>query len=346
LEDIQGIADVKFLVDRLLKKLTSPMKLGEQTVFVSASIGVVLSSKGYQQAEDLLRDADIAMYRAKNQGKSCYAIFDIEMYEQTLNLLQMQIDLRLALDRQEFILHYQPIVCLQTRQIVGLEALIRWRHPERGLISPSEFIPVAEETGLIIPIGEWVLWEACKQMSIWQTQFPGISSLKMSINLASKQLKEPSFIATLDQILVNTGLECSCLQLEITESMLIDGETTINVFSQLQSRNISLSIDDFGTGYSSLAYLRRFPINRLKIDRSFVKCMNIDNENFEIVRTIITLAHTLGMDVVAEGVETAVQIDLLKSLECELAQGYLFFKPLNAQSTMVELSKICPIFSP
>jgi diguanylate cyclase (GGDEF)-like protein/PAS domain S-box-containing protein len=341
LDDLQDKADVELLTDRILKKLTSPLSLGEYTIFMSASIGVVLSSKGYQKGEDLLRDADIAMYRAKSKGKGCYSIFDVEMYEQTLNLLQMHTDLQLASERQEFLLHYQPIVSLQTGQIMGLEALIRWQHPVRGLISPADFIPAAEETGLIIQIGEWVLQEACQQMQIWQTQFPEISSLKMSINLASKQFQEQHFIETLDRILSSTGVEASSLELEITESVLMDqGEATLHLLSQLKSRRISLSIDDFGTGYSSLGYLRRFPINRLKVDRSFVSHMNIVGENCEIVRTIINLAHTLGMDVVAEGVETVEQRDLLQLLGCEFAQGYLFYKPLNAQEAMIELSKI------
>lgn len=341
LEDLKGIADVKLLADRLLKKLTALHRVGEHSIFISASIGVVLSSKGYQQSEDLLRDADIAMYRAKAMGKGCYVIFEIEMYEQTLNLLQMQIDLRLALDRKEFILHYQPIICLKTEQIIGFESLIRWHHPERGLISPADFIPVAEESGLIVPIGRWVLKEACQQMYSWQQQFPEISDFKISVNLASKQFQEKQFITTLDQILSEVGLASSSLELEITESVLMDqGETTLNLLSQLKSRQISLSIDDFGTGYSSLGYLRRFPINRLKIDRSFVNQMTMDSENFEIVRIIISLAHTLGMDVVAEGVETTEQHNLLKSLECNFAQGYLFCRPLDAQAATTQLSKL------
>lgn len=340
LQDMQGLADVKLLTERLLKQLNSPLKIEGRTIFLSASIGVVISSQGYHKSEELLRDADIAMYRAKGMGKACYAIFDFEMYEQTLNLLQMQTDLRLALDRQEFLLYYQPIVCLQTNRIRGMEALVRWQHPQKGLINPGHFIPIAEETGLIVPIGQWILQEACRQMRRWQQEFPELSALKMSVNLASNQLQDPHFLTTLDRILVETGLDPKMLQLEITESMLMDrSEKTLELLSELKSRQISLSIDDFGTGYSSLGYLQRFPINRLKVDRSFVAQMNVNPENFAIVRTVVTLAHTLGMDVVAEGVETVEQCDLLRSLGCRLGQGYLFCQPVTAENATLQLEQ-------
>lgn len=283
----------------------SPFQLKNYTVFTSASIGIVLGSTGYEQAADLLRDVDIAMYRAKEKGKARYAIFDSVMYEQTLALLQLESDLRLAFERQEFCLYYQPIISLVTGRLTGFEALVRWRHPQQGLISPAKFIPVAEDTGLIVLLGEWVLREACRQMNAWQTQLPTLAPLKMSVNLAVQQIKESNFIKQIDQILAETGVDGSYLKLEITESMLMeDVQETINTLLQIRARKIQLSIDDFGQGYSSLSYLHRFPVDTLKIDRSFVSQMNSDDENFEIVRTITTLAHTLGMDVIAEGVET------------------------------------------
>ncbi|HEY9825614.1 MAG TPA: EAL domain-containing protein [Stenomitos sp.] len=340
LQHMQDLTDVQLLTERLLKQLNSPLKIEGRTIFLSASIGVVISSQGYHKAEELLRDADIAMYRAKGMGKACYAIFDFEMYEQTLNLLQMQTDLRLAIERQEFLLYYQPIVCLQTNRIKGMEALVRWRHPQKGLINPGHFISIAEETGLIVPIGQWILEESCRQMRLWQKQFPELSALQISVNLASNQLQDPHFLTTLDRILEETGLDGKMLQLEITESMLMDrSERTLELLSKLKSRQISLSIDDFGTGYSSLAYLQRFPINRLKVDRSFVTHMNINPENFAIVRTVVTLAHTLGMDVVAEGVETVEQCDLLHSLGCRLGQGYLFCQPVSAETATLQLEQ-------
>jgi EAL domain-containing protein (putative c-di-GMP-specific phosphodiesterase class I) len=281
----------------------------------------------------MLRDADIAMYRAKEMGKARYAIFDQRMYAQTLKLLKLESDLRQALDYQEFLLHYQPIISLITGELTGFEALIRWQHHKRGLVSPGEFIPIAEDTGLIVPLGEWVLREACRQMQTWQLKFPAVPSLKISVNLASKQLREPNFIKQLDSILEETGLEGSCLRLEITETMLMDNfKDTLDVLFSIRERNIQLSIDDFGQGYSSLSYIHRFPVDILKIDRAFVNRMNCDRENFEIVRTITTLAHTLGMAVVAEGVETAEQLQQLQTLGCEFGQGYFFSRPLDVPS--------------
>jgi EAL domain-containing protein (putative c-di-GMP-specific phosphodiesterase class I) len=298
----------------------------------------VISSHKYQQAAELLRDADIAMYRAKELGKARYAIFDQNMYERTMKLSKLERDLRLALQHQQFSLHYQPIVSLATGQLTGFEALLRWYQPEQGFISPVDFIPIAEDTGLIVPIGEWVLYEACRQMRFWQIKYASAKSLKISVNLAIQQIKSASLLENLNRILIETGLDGNSLKLEITESMLMDdGDATIDLLSQIRAKRIQISIDDFGKGYSSLSYLHRFPINTIKIDRSFVSCMSSDRENFEIVRTIATLAHTLEMDLVAEGVETFEQLTQLKSLGCEFGQGYFFAKPLdsNAASTML-----------
>jgi diguanylate cyclase (GGDEF)-like protein/PAS domain S-box-containing protein len=343
LDDIEDITDAITISERIQRELLSPFYLQGHTVVTSASIGIVLNSSEYEQATEMLRDADIAMYRAKEMGKARYAIFDQKMYAQTLKLLKLESDLRQALDYQEFLLHYQPIISLATGELTGFEALIRWQHHKRGLVSPGEFIPIAEDTGLIVPLGEWVLRQACHQLRTWQLKFSTAKRLKISVNLAIKQLREPHFIKQLDAILQETGLDGSCLRLEITETMLMENiQETIDVLFGIRERNIQLSIDDFGQGYSSLSYLHRFPVNILKIDRAFVSRMNCDRENFEIVRTITTLAHTLGMAVVAEGVETAEQLHQLRTLRCEFGQGFFFSRPLDvlsASATIAEKSK-------
>jgi diguanylate cyclase (GGDEF)-like protein len=343
LDGIKNVQDATLIGERIQQKMRSPFELQNQNIFTSASIGIVFSSIEYNNSADLMRDADIAMYRAKDKGKARYTIFDQTMYDETLKLVELENNLRFALKRGELNMHYQPIISLDSNQLVGFEALIRWQHPERGAISPVEFIPIAEDTGLILDIGEWLLRESCQQLQTWRKQFafiPQIDSLKMSINLASQQLQEPEFINKLDQILLETGLDGSSLRLEITESVLIEPEGSIQkTLRQIKNRNIKLSIDDFGTGYSSLSYLRRFPIDNLKIDRSFIHQMNFDSENFEIVRLIITLAKTLGMKTISEGVETALQLNQLKGLGCEFAQGYLFSIPLAPKEIELMLAK-------
>jgi diguanylate cyclase (GGDEF)-like protein len=332
LEDLHSIEDAIAIAQRLLDKLTFPIHLDERKVFSSASIGIVLGSPNYQSGVELLRDADIAMYRAKALGKGRYAIFDREMYAQTLHLSQIETDLHLALERQEFFLEYQPIISLQTNHLVGFEALLRWKHPKTGLISPEEFISIAEETGLIVPIGEWVLREACQQLNTWQRKFPHASSLYISINLSSRQIKQFDFVDNLAKILAETGLSGENLHLELTETMLMDrGEKTFELLSHIKEQKIQLSIDDFGTGYSSLSYLHYFPINTLKIDRSFINLIDAEGTNCEIVKTIITLAHSLGMEAIAEGVETSYQLAHLRNLGCGAVQGYFLSKPLNMQ---------------
>ena len=335
LDNIHQLTDATKASDRINKRLQSPVNLEQQTVFTSASIGIALSSTGYSDSSQILRDADIAMYRAKDKGKACYEVFDRTMYLETLKTIELERDLRLAIKQNDFTLYYQPIVSLKDSTLAGFEALIRWQHPTKGFISPGDFIPIAEDTGSIVEIGDWVLWQACQQLRYWQERFamiPQVNSWKISVNVASQQIQEPNFIRKIDRVLAETGLSGNCLRLEITERVLVDSEQNTNqILTQIKKRGIKLSIDDFGTGYSSLSYLRRLPIDNLKVDRSFVNNINSDAESLEIVKTIVTLAHTLGMDAIAEGIETIEQLHQLKSLDCEYAQGYLLAKPLSVK---------------
>jgi len=317
------------VAERIQKALALPFSVEGNEVFTAASIGIALSDTGYAHPEDLLRDADIAMYRAKAQGRARYEIFHPKMHTRAVTLLQLETDLRRAIERQELQLYYQPIISLRTRQAIGFEALIRWQHPTRGMVSPDEFIPIAEETGLIIPIGDWLLREACRQMQVWRQIFSDRSPLMINVNVSGKQFS--SYLPKqVSQILQETGLDPRQLKLEITETLLMENaEYAVIHLAQLQGLGVQLAIDDFGTGYSSLSYLYRFPIDTLKIDRSFISRLDSDGEQLAIVRTIIMLAWNLGMEVVAEGVETSKQLAQLRALRCEYAQGYLFAKPLD-----------------
>ncbi len=330
LDGIEDASDAIRVADRVQKELAVPFYLDGQEIFTSASIGIALSTTGYDRIEDILRDADTAMYRAKAQGKARHEVFDKVMHARAVALLQLETDLRYAVERQEFRVQYQPIISLATGRLSGFEALVRWQHPERGLIFPGDFIPTAEETGLIIPLGQIVLREACRQMSQWQNQFPSDQPLTLSVNLSGKQFNQPDLVEQVKDILQETGLDPCSLQLEITESVIMDNaETATAMLEQLRALNVQLSIDDFGTGYSSLSYLHRFPISILKIDRSFVGRMGVGDENTEIVQTILTLACKLGMDVVAEGIETQEQLSQLISLKCEYGQGFFFSKSVD-----------------
>ncbi|NJO40312.1 MAG: EAL domain-containing protein [Cyanobacteria bacterium RU_5_0] len=330
LEDIKDNADATQVADRIQRELSLPFNLEGHEVFTAASIGIAFSMTGYTRPDDLIRDADTAMYHAKAAGRGRYEIFHLGMHTHAVELLQLETDLRRAIERQELLLHYQPIVSLRFQRIIGFEALLRWYHPRRGYICPTEFVPIAEETGLIIPIGQWVLRQACQQMRHWQQQFSDREPI-ISVNLSSKQFT-PYLIEQISQILEDTGLNARYLRLEITESTLMENaESAIMTLTQLRDLGIQLAIDDFGTGYSSLSYLHRFPIDTLKIDRSFISKIDVDGEQLAIVRTIMTLAWNLGVEVIAEGVETQKQLVQLRSLRCEYAQGYFFCKPVDAE---------------
>ncbi len=342
LEDIKSISDAIVVAERILQSLSNPFLIDGNDIFTSTSIGITFSETGYTLPEELLRDADTAMYRAKSLGKDCYQIFDQEMYIKAANLLKTETDLRRALERDEFELHYQPIVSLSDGKIIEFEALLRWHHPERGMIAPSDFVPIAEDTGLIVPIGNWVISEACRQLKFWQENDLVDEDLLMSVNLSPKQIAR----ADLHEFILNTLQELKLspdnFNLEITESAIMENsETAENLLNQLKDLGVWLTTDDFGTGYSSLSYLHRFPIDRLKIDRSFISDMTSHSKNSEIIRTILTLARSLRMEVVAEGIENKEQLSMLKALDCDFGQGYIFSKPVPAAEAEKLLKKKC-----
>jgi diguanylate cyclase (GGDEF)-like protein len=333
LSDIEDYADAARVAERIQEELARPFHLGGHEVYTSASIGITLSATGYQEPEDILRDADTVMYRAKANGKARHELFDEGMHARAVALLRTETDLRRAVERDEFRVVYQPIFSLLTGEVAGFEALARWQHPERGLVPPSEFIPVAEETGLIVEIGRRVLREACRRLSDWQTRGLAPRSLYVSVNLSGKQFAQAGLAASVAEALSDAGLDPRCLRLEITESVVMaNAEAACATLGRLRAQGLGVSIDDFGTGYSSLSYLHRFPVDTLKVDRSFIGRMGGGDLNGEIVRTIITLARNLGMQVVAEGVETERQGELLRGLGCEYAQGYFFSRPLEADA--------------
>lgn len=337
------LEDIVRVAERLQTKISEPFKIDNYEVFTTASIGIVAAGGVERNADDFLRDADAAMYRAKEAGKARYEIFDSEMHVRNMNLLQVENDLRRAVERHEFEVLYQPIVNLRTGDVSEFEALIRWRHPVHGLVSPNEFVSVAEETGLIIPIGRWILEESCRQVADWQRKFG--MPLSVSVNLSAKQLMHPNLITQVTEILFDTGLDTTQLKLEVTESTVMEhSEQSQHVLAELDKFGVSLSTDDFGTGYSSLSYLQRFPFDRLKIDRSFVQIMDSDATSASIVKTILMLGENLGLEVVAEGVETAPQLEMLRSLGCSIGQGYLFSRPIDRETAEVFLASGANVF--
>jgi diguanylate cyclase (GGDEF)-like protein/PAS domain S-box-containing protein len=348
LEDTQDFAAATHVAERVQQVLAAPFTLNNRPVFISASIGIAgggCFAAGEVRPDDpeaLLRDADIAMYRAKAQGRTGYAVFDKAMHEQAMARLHLEADLRQALDQQDFELHYQPIVRLADKRITGFEALVRWRHPANGLVAPGVFIPLAEETGLIIRLDQWVLREACRQLAVWTKDFTADPPLSLSVNLSGRHFGHPDLIENITRVLHETRIPPSTLKLEVTESAIIDNpQAAATLLHQLQMTGVQLSLDDFGTGYSSLSYLHRFPFNTLKIDRSFVKEMS-NKDAGEIVRTIISLAHNLGLNVVAEGIETGDQEARLTALGCEYGQGFFLAKPLDKAATQSLLASTTP----
>jgi diguanylate cyclase (GGDEF)-like protein/PAS domain S-box-containing protein len=333
LDDIKDGSDATRVVDRIDKEMSTPFLLQGQEFYSAASIGIALSASNYMSPEEVLRDADIAMYRAKNNGRGSYEIFDHEMHKQAVSQLALETDLRRAIERQEFVMHYQPIVSLSDGTLNGFEALVRWNHPRRGLLMPADFIPIAEETGLMLPMGWLIMRMACKQMKAWLDAYPDRPDLTMSTNLSTRQFSQPDLVEGIERILAETGCPARNLKLEITESTVMqNAASAADMLLRLRARGITLCIDDFGTGYSSLSYLNSFPVDTLKIDRSFITRIDDDGASVELIETIVGLSRILGMSAVAEGIETLEQLELVRRLGSEMAQGYFLSTPLDSDA--------------
>ncbi len=332
LEDIKDPISISSIAEWILRRFTAPILLPENEVFVTASMGVVISNIGYDQPEEILRDADIALYAAKERGKSTYAIFNLTMREKIIKRVELEADLRQAIEKDQFAIFYQPIYDLRNCQLVGFEALVRWQHPKRGFIEPAEFIPFAQDSGLIISIDEWMLKQSTQQVSLWKEKLPDASNLKVSINLTEKLILHPELVKNITKILKDANLAGECLRLEITENAIMENtEADTQSIRTLQKLGIEVQLDDFGTGYSSLTHLLKLPVNALKIDRSFVQQIGLRNGNTEIIQTIIGLAHDLNMKAFAEGIETENQLEILRSMHCDFGQGFLLSIPLRAE---------------
>ena len=331
LEDMTRERDAVDLAERIQRELQRAFQLGDMEVTITASIGITFSTNGYQTSEQIIRDADIAMYKAKSKGKGQYALFDSSLHQHVTQQLKLESELRRALGQGQIYLDYQPIYSLKDQQLIGFEALVRWRHPERGPLEPSLFIPTAEETGLIVPLGNWVLTEACRQLRAWKDAHGG-EGIGISVNVSSLQLTHPDFVARVREAIDTARLAASDLTLEVTESVLMDGiENAVSSLNELRAMGVTLSIDDFGTGYSSLNYLATLPIDALKVDRSFIEKMSAEGEGNEIVRAIFKLGQALSKQVFAEGIETEPQLTMLQELGCEFGQGFLLSRPVDAQ---------------
>jgi diguanylate cyclase (GGDEF)-like protein len=318
---------------KLQEALKHPFKLDGHELHITASIGIVMSVSGYIHPEEVLRDADIAMYQAKAQGKARFEVFDVKMRSYAFTRLQMEQEMRLALENREFVLYYQPIISMRSNQLVSFEALIRWSHPIRGILSPGEFLPVAEESGLILPIGEWVLQEACAQLKTWHEIYPAFQNVCINVNVSNRQFSQPNFVEQVMDVLRRNNLKAETLRLEITENVLISNYAAANeVFTRLRNLGVQLEIDDFGSGYSALGYLQHFPISAIKIDKSFIDEIGKSQRGVELIRAIVSMARELGMEAIAEGIETQEQLKELQSLSCNLGQGFLLSKPLDKNS--------------
>jgi diguanylate cyclase (GGDEF)-like protein len=328
IEDVADPVDAMRVAGRIVEGFREPFALNGQELFAAASIGIAFGSARTTSPEKLLRNADAAMYRAKESGPLGYEVFDQSMYLQAAGRLKLENDIRRAFLSGEFVVHYQPIVDLRSDEVQGVEALLRWNHPERGLLNPEEFIPVAEEVGLIVPMGKAVLEEACRRAVRWQEEYPRISPLLMNVNISAKQLRRPDLITTVEGVLQRTGLDPACLTLDVTETVYVkELERNTAALNDLRRLGVKISIDDFGAGYSSLSYLKRLPADILKLDKLFIEGLGEDLEDTAIVRMIIDLAHTLGIEVIAEGVESEA-VTILKEMGCSLAQGFFFAEPL------------------
>lgn len=341
LDEIKDVSDATRVAERIHAGLRNTSLLNGHEMFVSASIGIVLSTSGYTSPEDILRDADIAMYRAKSQGRDRYEIFDALMRDRIMQRLALETELRLALERNELRVHYQPILSLRDQQIIGFEALVRWQNPSRGLMMPGDFIGVAEDTGLIIAVDRWVLRESIRQMQEWDRTIPGLPPLKLSVNISGKQVAQADLVEEIRLIIEETAWDAQRLNLEITENAVMENYiNTVEILAKLQTLGIHIQVDDFGMGYSSLSYLSRFPLNALKIDRSFVSALEKDSSHVKIVQAIVTMTHGLGMEVIAEGVENENQLNQLAALGCESVQGYLIARPMDANRVQELLHRV------
>jgi diguanylate cyclase (GGDEF)-like protein len=337
LQGVRSAAEAASVAERLLTAVARPFDIQGSEVVVSISIGLVMNDTRYQRAEDMVRDSDTAMYHAKAEGKARFAVFDTSMLVAIEERMQLESDLRLALEREELHLYYQPIMELATGRLCGFEALLRWNHPQRGIVAPSHFVPAAEEMGLIVSIGLWAIREACQQMRTWSAEFPECAELTINVNLSARQCMHADLVPNVQRILEETGLAPERLKLEITEGIVLENsEGVIDVLNALRALGVQLGLDDFGTGYSALSYLRQFPFQTLKIDRSFVDSMQADGST-EIIKAIVSLADGLAMDVTAEGIETAQQVSDLRDLECQYGQGFFFFKPLTKEDARAVL---------
>ncbi|MEM9091213.1 MAG: EAL domain-containing protein [Cyanobacteria bacterium P01_F01_bin.53] len=343
LTNLSNTEEALLISNRIQTNLKEPILIEKQELSITASIGIVADFSRYKTAKEVLHHADLAMYQAKRLGKACHQLFEPEIYEQALVKQRLEHELKHAIEKHELQLFYQPIRTLKTDQLKGFEALMRWQHPEQGMIPPSTFIPLAESTGLIIPLGECLIHLACQQICAWQKQYDTLPNIQISLNISGKQLQHPNFFEFFDQTLAHYNLSPSWFNLELTESTLMEkSDQILQQLQRLRQRGFHLSLDDFGTGYSSLSYLHRFPINTLKIDRSFVQTMEPESNGIEIIRTILALAKTLKMTVVAEGVETAQQVASLKTLNCDTVQGYFFARPLYAEAATQYLHREHP----
>ena len=338
LDDIKDSSDTTRVAERILAALEEPVDLEGREVFITASIGIAVSEETLDGPEHLIRHADSAMYRAKTRGKARYEVFDLAMHQRAVNLLQLETDIRSAVQKKEFRLVYLPVVSIADERVAGFEALVRWEHPERGMVSPESFVPLAEETGLIIPLGRWILEEACRQMVEWTERYPALQDLTVSVNLSAKQVQQPNLVEEVRDVVTKSGLPPERLQLEIAETVLMeDPEANLRMVSMLRDLGVLVQVDDFGTGSSSLSYLNRFRVDTLKIDRSFISQVGVPGEKAAVVQAMITLANQLGIRVIAEGVETPLQSEKLAGFDCERAQGYLFSQPLSAEEAQVLL---------